>query len=282
VALLGGRLDEALKATEELDPTSPDVAVVRAATAYERVDADGVSRALEAVPPEARKQPFLAALDLGPDLLSGKLRLDGAKITVMANDDAPWSDLLAMDAALDDGDLAAADKIAAGWGKDAESRPLRALRLGRLARYEGRLDAADALSQTAIDHGTVTPRVLWERAFTLVARNRAVDVAPLISHFPLVLGPIATWLSAFATASGGSAEAAKGKTASLDPPPAGSALDVRVVAATALAAMKDRRRGGEYVKDLLATGSLNPDLVAAALSLGFRKVDHGRRRPTYE
>jgi hypothetical protein len=33
---------------------------------------------------------------------------------------------------------------------------------------------------------------------------------------------------------------------------------------------------------LLATGSLNPDLVAAALSLGFRKVDHGRRRPTYE
>ncbi len=282
VALLGDRLDEALKATEELDPTSPDVAVVRAATAYERVDSDGVSRALEAVPPDARKQPFLAALDLGPDLLAGKLRLDAAKIAVMANDDAPWSDLMAMDAALDAGNLPSADKIAVGWGKDAESRPLRALRLGRLARYEGRLDAADALSQTAIDHGTVTPRVLWERAFILVARNRAADVAPLISHFPLVLGPLATWLSAFATASGGSAEAAKGKTASLDPPPAGSALDARVVVASALAAMKDRRRGGEYVKDVLATGSLNPDLVAAALSLGFHKVDHGRRRPTYE
>ena len=34
-------------------PTSPDVAVVRAASAYERVDADGVARALEALPPES-------------------------------------------------------------------------------------------------------------------------------------------------------------------------------------------------------------------------------------
>jgi predicted Zn-dependent protease len=282
VALLGGRLDDALKATEELDSTSPDVAVVRAAAAYERVDSDGMLRALEAVPPDVRKQPLLAALDLGPDLLSGKVKLDAGKIAIIANDDAPWSDLLAMDAALDSGDLAAADKIAAGWGIGAESRPLRALRLGRLARYEGRLEAADALSQTALDHGTVTPRVLWERAYTLVARNRAAEAPSLIGRFPLVLGPLATWLSVFATASGGNAEAGKGRTASLDPPPASAALDVRVVAASAFAAMKDKRRGSEYVKEILATGSLNPDLVAAALSLGFRKVDRGRRRPIYE
>ena len=172
VALLGDRLDEALKATEDLEPTSPDVAVVRAACSYERVDADGVMRALEALPPEARKLPFLASLDLAADALGGKLTLDANKLTTMAADDAPWSDLIAMDTALDEGDLASADKIAASWGKDAESNPLRALRLSRLARYEGRLDAADALSQTALDHGTVTPRVLWERAYTLVARSR--------------------------------------------------------------------------------------------------------------
>jgi hypothetical protein len=138
------------------------------------------------------------------------------------------------------------------------------------------------LSQTALDHGTVTPRVLWERAYTLVARNRAAEAPSLIGRFPLVLGPLATWLSVFATASGGNAEAGKGRTASLDPPPASAALDVRVVAASAFAAMKDKRRGSEYVKEILATGSLNPDLVAAALSLGFRKVDRGRRRPIYE
>jgi tetratricopeptide (TPR) repeat protein len=282
VALLGDRLDEALKATEDLEPTSPDVAVVRAACSYERVDADGVVRALEALAPEARKLPFLQSLDLAADALSGKLQLDAGKLTTMAADDAPWSDVIAMDTALGQGDLATADKIAASWGKDAENSPLRALRLARLARYENRLDAADALSQTALGHGTVTPRILWERAYTLVAKNRAAEVGPLLAHYPLVLGPLATWLSAYATASAGNTEGAKGRTASVDPPPATAPLEARVVAAVALSAMKDKRRGADYVKEVLSTGSQNPDLVAAALSLGFHKVEHGKRPPTYE
>jgi tetratricopeptide (TPR) repeat protein len=283
VALIGDRLDEALKATEDLDPSSPDVAVVRVAAAYERVDADGVQRALEGLPPESRKLPFLAALDMAPDALSGKLQLDAAHVMTVAADDAPWSDLIAMDAALDGGELASANKIATAWGKESEPNPLRALRLARLARYEGRLDAADALSQTALDHGTVTPRVLRERAFVLVARNRGGEVGSLLAHYPLVLGPLASWLSAYAAASGGNTEVAKGKVASSDPPPETAPLDARVVAAAAFGAMKDRRRGADYVKDVLATGSAHPDLVAAALALGFHRVDHGpRRRPTYE
>jgi Flp pilus assembly protein TadD len=283
VALLGGRLDEALKATEDLDPASPDVAVVRAASAYERVDPDGVVRGLEALSPETRKLPFVSSLVLASEVLYGHIQIDGAKLIALANDDdAPWSNLIAMDIALDTGDLAGADKIAAGWGKESESQPLRALRLARLARYEGRLDAADALSQAALDSATVTPRVLWERAFTLVARGRVAEVAPLLSRYPLVLGPLATWLSAYASASSGSVEAAKGKTASIDPPPSSATLGARVVAAAAFGAMKDRRRGGDYVHDVLATGSLHPDLVAAALALGFHKVDHYKRRPTYE
>ena len=283
VALLGGRLDEALKATEDLDPTSPDVAVVRAACAYERVDADGAARGIEALSPEARKLPEVASLALASEVLSGRLQLDGAKLAALAsNDDAPWSDLLAMDIALDGGDLAGAEKIATAWGKDSESQPLRALRLARLARYEGRLDAADALSQTAINSATVTPRVLSERAFTLVARGRAADVGPLLARYPLVLGPLATWLSAYASASSGAADAAKGKTSSLDPPPASAALEARVVAAAAFGATKDHHRGADYVHEVLATGSLHPDLVAAALALGFHKVEHGKRRPIYE
>jgi tetratricopeptide (TPR) repeat protein len=282
VALLGGRLDEALKATEDLDAASPDVAVVRAAAAYERVDADGVTRALEALPPETRSLPFLAALGRAPDAVTGKLALDGAKIVTMAADDAPWSDLVAMDVALDRGDLASADKIAASWGKSAESNPLRALRLARLARYEGRLDAAEALSSTAIEHGTVTPRALWERVYLLVARNHASEVGPLLSHYPLVLGPLATWLSAYAAAAAGNTEAGKGRTASLDPPPAMAPIEARVIAAMAFAAMKDKRRGTDYTRDVLSTGSQDPDLVAAALALGFRKVQHFKRPPTYE
>jgi tetratricopeptide (TPR) repeat protein len=282
VALLGGRLDEALKATEDLDATSPDAAVVRAAVAYERMDVDGVARALDALAPDTRKAPVVASLGLGPDALVGKLHLDAAKTLVLAEQEAPWSDLVAMDVALDDGDLAAADKIAARWGKDAESQALRALRLARLARYEDRLDAADTLSQAAMVGGTVTPRVLCERAYFLVAKGRANEVGNLIAHYPLVLGPVGSWLAAYATASGGSADTAKARVASLDPPPSGSPLGLRVVAAAAFGAMKDKHRGAEFVKDVLSTGSIHPDLVAAALALGLKKVEHGKKRPTYE
>ena len=283
VALHSGRLDEALKATEELDSSSAEVAVVRAAAAYERADADGLSRSLEALSSLARKSSIVTALALAPDVLSGRVALDGAKLIAFADDDAPWSDLIGMDIALDTGNLATASKIASSWGKDAEGRGLRALRLARLARYEGRLDAADALSLVAIEHGTVTPRVLWERVFCLVARSRFTEVAPLLGRYPLVLGPLATWLNAYATAAGGNIDAAKGKTASIDPPPSTAPLDARTVAASALAAMKDRKRGTDYVRALLSAGSNNPDAVAAALALGLRRVNHGRRRPpTYE
>jgi hypothetical protein len=124
--------------------------------------------------------------------------------------------------------------------------------------------------------------VLWERVFELVARERAAEVTPLLARYPLVLGPLSTWLNAYATASAGGAEAAKIKLAPLDPPPAGTPFEARVVAAAALGAVKDHKRGGDYVRELLANGSLNPDLTAAALALGFHRVDHGRRRPTYD
>jgi hypothetical protein len=172
--------------------------------------------------------------------------------------------------------------MAALWGKGAESNPLRARRLARLARYEGKLDAADALSLTAMEHGTVTPRVLWERVYVLVARNHGNEVGPLLSHYPLVLGPLASWLSAYAAASGGNTEGAKGRTASLDPPPAAAPLEARVVAAAAFGAMKDKHRGTDYVKDVLAASGRHPDLIAAALALGFRKVEHGKKPPTYD
>jgi tetratricopeptide (TPR) repeat protein len=280
VALHSARLDEALKATEELDPSSADVVVVRAAAAYERLDPDGIALALQALRPSDRRLPYLSGLSLSLDTLSGKW-VDSAKRSAPI-DEAPWADLVAMDVALDAGDLSAADALAAAWGKTGEPGPLRALRLARLARYEGHLDQADAMSQQTLDHGTVTPRVLWERVFELVARERAAEVTPLLARYPLVLGPLSTWLNAYATASAGGAEAAKIKLAPLDPPPAGTPFEARVVAAAALGAVKDHKRGGDYVRELLANGSLNPDLTAAALALGFHRVDHGRRRPTYD
>jgi tetratricopeptide (TPR) repeat protein len=282
VALHSGRLDEALKATEELDPSSADVVVVRAAAAYERLDPDGVALALQALRPGDRKLPYLSGLSLAIDTLSGKWQGESAKRNAPPPaDDAPWADLVAMDVALDGGDLAAADTIAARWGTGGDVGPVRAVRLARLARYEGHLDQADTMSQRALDHGTVTPRVLWERVFELVAREHPAEVAPLLARYPLVLGSLASWLNAYATAAGNS-ETAKAKLATLDPPPAGTPFEARLIAAAALGAVKDRKRGWDHVHELLATGSLNPDLTTAAVALGFHRVDHGRRRPTYD
>ena len=275
IALLGGRLDEALKATEDLDPASPDVAIVRAAAAYERSDADAMGRALEAVPAEAGKLPVFTALNVAPDILIGRPSAAlphgeaPAKLRDMSSDDAPWSDLVAMDAALDLGLIDVADKIRADW-KGTEDKPLKALRLSRLSRYEDHLDDADRFSKTALETATVTPRMLIERVMVLVARNRFADVGPLLAHYPLVLGPSSSWLSAYALASTGKLDEARGRTAQLDVPPALSPLAFRVMTAVSLAAMKDKKRAEPAIAGLLAAGVLDPDLLAAAASLGVK------------
>jgi hypothetical protein len=226
----------------------------------------------------------MSALEIAPDVLLGRASgAQGPKILEMSSDEAPWSDLVAMDLALDVGELEVAEKIAATW-KGSEDKPLRALRLSRLARYQNKIDAADALSKTALDSGTVTQRTLQERVFVLVAKNKPHEVAPLLAKYPIVqqMGPSATWLSAYALASANKVSEAIGKTSSLDPPPAGAPLPARIIAAVALATMKDKKRAIDYVKALLSTGVQDPDLVAAGLSLGFRRVDHAKRRATYE
>jgi len=275
VALLGNRLDEALNATADLDATSPDVAVVRAATAYERVDATVLASALDAIPPDARNFPFLNALNVAQQSITGRAKLDADKILDMSDDEAPWSDLVAMDLALDGGDVATASKIADKW-KGSEGRPLRALRLSRLARWQNKLDDADRFSDTAMI-GTVTPRTLFERVMVLVARDKPGAATQLLARYPLVLGSLAGWLGAYASASAGKVEDAKGKTASLDPPPPTAPLVAREIAAVALGAMKDRHRGPDYLKDLLSSGMINPDTIAAATALGL-KVTEPRRK----
>ncbi|MDB4994214.1 MAG: repeat protein [Myxococcaceae bacterium] len=280
VALLGDRLDEALKATEDLEASSPDVAIVRAAAAYERADADGLGRALDALGPDARKLGVMGPLALAGDALAGKARLSKDKLLQLAEDDAPWSDLVAMDIALDYGELDTATKIAATWqgARDkapagTEERALRALRLSRLARYQGRLDDAETLSMTALRGGTITIRSLEERVFVLVARKKESEVGPLLGKYPLVLGPLATWLSVYTSASAGKVEEARGKAAALDAPPPSASVPVRIIAAAACGKISDRRRGPELVKGLLDQTLFNPDVVAAGVPFNLRPAN---------
>jgi hypothetical protein len=284
IALLGGRLDEALKATEDLDPSSADVAIVRAAVAYERADADAMGRALEALTADTRKLPLFGGLNLAPDVLLGREATvlppkdAAAKLLEMGTDEAPWSDLVAMDAALDLGLIDVADKILVTW-KGTEDKPLKAVRLSRLARYENHLDQADTYSKGALATATVTPRMLIERVMVLVAENHASDVGPLLAHYPLVLGPASPWLSAYALASTGKLDEARGRTAQLDVPPPLTPLAFRVMVAVSLAAMKDRKRGDPAIHALLAAGIADPDLLAAAASIGLKAPPPARPAP---
>lgn len=272
VALLGARLDEAMKAVEDLPPTSPDVAVVTAAVAYEKLDAERMTRAFEAAPADAKKLPFVVPLARGQSLLAGGTKEFGSAQAVldMADDEGPWADLVAMDYALDTGDIELAGKIAAQWKGDV--RAPRAVRLARLARYEGKLDDADRMSRAAMEGGTVTIRALAERVFVLVAANKSAEAVALFKTHPNVGGPLAKWLRAYATASAGKTEEARASVSSEDPPPALAPLPARMIAAAAFGAMKDVRHGNEYAKPIVQAGFANPDMATAAEKLGLGKV----------
>lgn len=272
VALLGARLDEALKAVEDLPPSSPDVAVVTAAVAYEKLDAERMSRAFDAVDASARSLPFVVPLVRGQALLAGSTKELGSpeKVFDMADDEGPWADLVAMDYALDVGDPELAAKIAAQWTGDARSP--RAVRLARVARYQGKFEDADRLSKSALEGGTVTIRALIERVFTLVAMNKSADALALFKTHPNVGGPLVKWLRAYALAASGKIEEAKSAVSSEDPPPALAPLPARMLAASAYGAMKDVRHGNEYTKPIVQAGFANPDLAAAAEKLGLGKV----------
>ena len=275
VALLGVRLDEALKACEELPATSPDVAIVTAAVAYEKLDGERMRSALDALPDEAKKLPFLVPLVRGQALMSGNATALGSeKALDLADDDTPWADLVAMDAALDIGDLELAHKVATKW--KGEPKAMRAVRLARLARWDGKSDDADRLSRAALEGGTVTVRALAERVFVLVSISKAPEAIALFKSYPNVGGPLAKWLRAYAVASNGKVEEARAIISGEDPPPALAPMPARTIAAAAFGAVKDSRRGNEYVKAIVQAGFPNPDVATAAEKVGVGKITRKR------
>ncbi len=270
VALLGDRLDDAQKATDNLDPGLADVALVRATVAYERLDSDALDRALDALAPESKELPFMRPILSAKALLVGSEQPSSGKIAQMALTDAPWADVLAMDAALDTGTLSAADKIAQAWGAD-DRRPHHAVRLARHARYRGKLDEAEAWSKAALG-GTITARSLIERVFVLVARREHKAIEPLLLQYPNVLGKLTRWASAYGLASSGKTDMARARIATENPPPELTPLPPRFLAGATYAAVRDHNAGFKYIKALAGAGFANPDVAAASLAIGAGEV----------
>jgi hypothetical protein len=267
VALLGGRIDEAQKAIEGLDPKSPEVAVVRAVAAYESGDPADVQSAVDVLG-ETKAAPAFAALVAGPGILLGNKYPTAEEAKEFAHPNVPWGELIAVDAALDRNDLATAEALFASRGGVALG-PVHLLREARLLRYRNKPAEAVAASEKAL-FGNVTVGLLIERTYDLVAAEDSKGALELIAKYPAVLGPLAGWLTAFVEGKSPhkpvQAQAAA-RVAKLDFPPEASPLVVRLVALRAVVLTADKR-ARDYLRLMARAAPKHPDLALAIQDFG--------------
>ncbi|HKQ70972.1 MAG TPA: hypothetical protein VJT73_16615, partial [Polyangiaceae bacterium] len=264
VALAGGRLDEATNAVTELDASLPDVAIVRAAIAYERLDVDGLTLAIEGLAPDIRARPELAAFVKAPDIMRGTGPLEPAKIRSLTALAVAWGDIIALDAALDAGNLPLAKELIDKF-QDAKDRPPRALRVARYQRYSSRAADADSASKTALT--LLTPRSIVERILVLLGASKGDEARALVAKNAPMLGPMASWALAYIDADGPRAAEARSKASLLEPPPPIAPLPWRVLTVLAMGDLGDKKRGGPYVRTLVKAMPRHPDLITAASAL---------------
>jgi len=264
VALLGGRLDEAQKAIEELDPSAPDVVVVRGVVAYEALEPADLEGALRSLGEAAHTRQAYTALSAGPGVLRGSAFPSSEKLEAMATPATPWGELVAADAALDLGDLALAAKILSRRQGDAV-RPVHFLRLARLYRYQNKTE--DALkAAAAAREGTTTSALLIESLYGFLKKEDAAGARNLVAKHPTVLGPLTAWLGVLVDVASKQKAQAAARTAKLDLPPPETPLTLRILVARALAAADDKR-ARPYVLALAKQVPKHPDVIEAALEL---------------
>jgi hypothetical protein len=267
VALLGGRIDEAQKAIEELDPRSPEVAVVRAVAAYESNEPADVQSAVDALG-ETKAAPAFAALVAAPGILLGNKYPTPEEVKEFAHPNVPWGELIAIDAALDRNELELADGLFLGRGGGALS-PVHHLRQARLLRYRDKPADAAAASEKAL-YGNVTVALLIERTYDLVAADDSKGALTLIAKYPAVLGPLAGWLTAFVEGKSPhkpvQAQAAA-RVAKLDFPPEASPLVVRLIALRAVVLTADKR-APDYLRQMARAAPKHPDVALAIKDFG--------------
>jgi hypothetical protein len=260
VALLGGRIDEAQKAIEELDPASADVAVVRAVVAYESLETQDLKGALEALGNTA-VGPAFSALDAATGVVNGTAFPPADKLVDMAAPDKPWGELVAIDAALETGNLAMAEKLL-GKRSLETLRPVHLRRLARLRRFQGKLDDALRASAAAAEGGMALP-LLLERVYELLAKDDVAGAKQLAAKYPSLLGPLSGWVGVLTDVASKQAASATVRLTKLDLPPDESPIAVRVLVARALMTGKDKR-SKMYLTALLKKLPKNPDVLAAA------------------
>jgi len=209
------------------------------------------------------------ALVAGMGIMTARKYPLPSELEKMAVPSVPWGDLIAVDAALDQGDLKFADKIVARWGERGSTASY-ALRRARLLRYEGKIDDAVAASEDALVPGSVTARVLIERFHCLIAKKAIPAARDLVAQYPAVLGPLTDFLKITIDVLDDKVARAKGVAARLDVPPEGSPVLIDLIATEALVGVADKR-AKPVATALIRRAPRNPDVLAVARALGLAR-----------
>jgi tetratricopeptide (TPR) repeat protein len=254
IALLEGRTEEAERSLSGLD--APGAAELRALVDYETGSYDDLAATADRVRDAATRDAMVAIA--ARDRVRGDVAPTAERMDQLARS-CVWGALVALDMALDVGDLARARALlqAQPW---IEKSPSGALRAARLLRYERSFDAArKALAGAAQTHAALVERALLE-AEGDGAKAYAASLGERLE-------PERRWLESYLVARGGGASP-RPLIAALAPPAAATPLPLRFVAALALGEAGDRARGATLVRTLLPTYGANPDVARAAAKAG--------------
>jgi hypothetical protein len=254
-ALLAGNVESAEKTSAELSAAAAgDLAGM---LAYESFDLFRLGRTLDALPQGAPARIPLSSAVLR---LQASRAFERTELLELSRADPLWGALIAIDAALDAGDLALARELASPWADHPS--PLQAIRLGRLLRYEGRSDDAHVViaSAAATEHGLVEKMMLSQDR---KERQRILDEAP-----PSTL-PIRKWLHVLHRAMDKSFPQSLRAAAALETPGTDDSLPTRVLSAYALMLNSDKTRARDVLRPVLSAVPKHQDAIFAAVSVGL-------------
>jgi hypothetical protein len=229
-------------------------AELRAIAAYEDGDIGQMDEILRAMtPPPADGDLARIAIDR----LRGTV-ITGDRMKSITKADPVWGELVRVDAALDNGDLDAAREISDGWTQGSQ-HPLRALRLARRLRYEGRLEDA----RQVLEKAAPTRSTLLEKA--LLAGELRTDRTVVLSALDVSSLPEKTWLIGYLRARQGTIDKAQKLLNPLDQPPDSAPRSLRLAAALAMSELTGDRKGKLESQHLLDAWPRNPDVIRAAV-----------------
>jgi hypothetical protein len=267
IALADGRLAEAQAAARTLDPSSRDALLIETVTAYENLESLQTSKLSASLPSDAAAGGTLQALRSSSKIMLGQLRSKGNLLTELSNDAQVWGPLVALDLALDSGQLDFAQQILDAHPKSVEL-PAYAARAARLRRYRGQLDAALGLIAPLLQAKSPSLRVGVEAVLGFVEAGRATAAQSTLDQFADVAGDLGPWLTGFVECSRGRATGAVKHLSKLSLPAKNEPLLLQTLALRALAAAKDRR-AKSYYAELTRRFPSQPEVHEAGKALGL-------------